>query len=215
MPKERCPIADSFVRTAVRNFKEGVMPWDMVSDTVESLNLTVQDIEEGTRQTQMLRSFYCLWKLYEFLIPQGYRQLTSLNAVGTALMTVPTVEPRMTREGVIDLIDHLTSLERKSSVMKVETSFDMRHFKEGTGGSPSSQLDNAAAAGVAQCSEFVLNVAKFLRPKLKNEDSLSPMGRDLADGMWIKNTPSGKYVEVLNDLANIWEGHFILGESNG
>jgi hypothetical protein len=66
-------------------------------------------------------------------------------------------------------------------------------------------LANRTYTSLAGGAETLIEVVKFLRPKMKNNASVAAIGKHLAQGMRAVNIPSDQFRVALDDIANTRE----------
>lgn len=192
--EQLCPIVGSYIR-AVREHWGDSEQWgphrihaQLAGSAYQDFLDRLTELEEyaltlpWNMEVQRLRAFHCLHNLFLAL---------------RSRLAVPESRLPLTREGIQSLIEFCY---KTRDDLEVNTYYiDLaKHDRVGT-----QALNRANVERVIKLTHTVIEVGEFLRPRLRNGESLGPIGKLYLQGFLAIYAPPEKLVKLCHDLIQV------------
>lgn len=180
-----CPVVEEFIRCTRLRFHNDPLR-SLFVDVGYRLDelLYLSKSQPKDKSTQGVRAFYCLYSLFLLLSLKGGKHYLD------AKVSMP-----FNREGINKLIE-FCSQARNSEEVKLY----MLELTQNPG--QLNDMERESSQSLIGLSDIIISAAEYMRPRLRNGQTMAGMGRYLAEGLACLKVPSAKYIEHGTNLVN-------------
>ena len=184
MPADYCPVVRAFIHKAREHWQSQRVSgmFDEIYDRLDELEERAK-LRKSDEDTQRLRAFFCLHRLFVLL---------STRTGG------PTLELPTTREGIQELIAHCSTIQDDKLVELTVHQLTPAEQQRMT-----APMYEDATRSLIGISETIIEAAEYLRPRLRNKQSMAGMGRFFATGLIRVRAPTDRFIEHGMTMLNV------------